>query len=100
MEEVFELQLAGGLSQPEQPNMSAFTTIAKNITLNYSSTYSFYDRDTNGREINQFMVKTRNQLMRMEGTNLALGFRFQSKNKQEPARSDKELTPEEQEIDR
>lgn len=79
-------------------NMSAFTTIAKNITLNYSSTYSFYDRDTNGREINQFMVKTRNQLMRMEGTNLALGFRFQSKNKQEPARSDKELTPEEQEL--
>ncbi|MBX7052829.1 MAG: hypothetical protein K1X54_12395 [Flavobacteriales bacterium] len=79
-------------------NMSAFTTIAKNITLNYSSTYSFYDRDTNGREINEFLVKSRNQLMRMEGTNLALGFRLQSKNKSEPERADKELTPEEKDL--
>lgn len=78
--------------------MSAFTTIAKNISLNYNSTYSFYDRDTNGREINTFLLKSRSQLMRMEGTNLALGFSFQSKKKQEVQRADKELTPEEQEL--
>lgn len=79
-------------------SMSAFTTIAKNITLNYSSTYSLYDRDTNGREINDFLVSSKGSLMRMEGTNLALGFRFKSKNVSQPERADKELTPEESEL--
>lgn len=79
-------------------SMSAFTTVAKNITLNYSSTYSFYERDTLGREINQFLIKSREELLRMEGTNLALGFRFQSKQRSGPARADKELTAEEQAI--
>lgn len=77
-------------------SMSAFTTIAENITLNYSSTYSLYDRDTLGRKINQFLIKSRNELLRMEGTNLALGFRFQSKQRNGPARADKQLTTDEQ----
>jgi hypothetical protein len=64
-------------------SMSAFTTIAGRINLNYNSTYSFYDRDSLGREVNRYLLDTRNSLMRMEGTNLALGFQFKSKNKQQ-----------------
>jgi hypothetical protein len=61
--------------------MSAFTTIAGKVNLNYNSTYSFYDRDSLGREVNRYLLDTRNALMRMEGTNLALGFQLKSKNK-------------------
>jgi hypothetical protein len=63
--------------------MSAFTTIAGRINLNYNSTYSFYDRDSLGREVNRYLLDTRNSLMRMEGTNLALGFQLKSKNRQQ-----------------
>jgi len=62
-------------------SMSAFTTIANRVTLNYNSTYSFYDRDSLGREVNRYLLDTRNSLMRMEGTNLALGFQLKSKNR-------------------
>jgi hypothetical protein len=62
-------------------SMSAFTTIAKKLTLNYNSSYSLYDRDSLGHEVNQFLVATNQRLMRMEGTNLALGFQFRSKNR-------------------
>lgn len=79
-------------------SMTAFTTIAKKITVNYSSTYSLYDRDSTGRTIDRFLINSQNKLMRMDGTNLALGFRLQSKNKQAPARADQSLTPEEQKV--
>jgi len=79
-------------------SMSAFTTIAKKITLNYGSTYSFYDRDSLGRPIDEFLIKSRGKLARMDGTNLALGFRLQSKKKQEPIRADTNLTPDEQNV--
>ena len=79
-------------------SMSAFTTIAKNITLNYNSTYSFYDRDSLGREVNRFLAQTQDQLMRMEGSNLALGFQFRSKNKNNPDRADTAPTAAEEEL--
>ena len=79
-------------------SMSAFTTIAKNITLNYNSTYSFYERDSLGREINRFLAQTQDRLMRMEGSNLALGFTFRSKNKNTPDRADAAPTAAEQEL--
>jgi len=79
-------------------SMSAFTTIAKNITLNYNSTYSFYDRDSLGREVNRFLAQTQNKLMRMEGSNLALGFQFRSKNKNNPDRADAAPTAAEEEL--
>lgn len=53
---------------------SAFTTIGQNITLNYNSTHSLYDRDSLGREVNQFLWNTQNRFTRLEGANLALGF--------------------------
>jgi len=62
-------------------SMSAFTTIAGKVNLNYNSTYSFYDRDSLGREVNRYLLDSRNRLMRMEGTNLAIGFQLKSKNK-------------------
>ena len=80
-------------------SMSAFTTIAGRVTLNYNSTYSFYDRDSLGREVNRYLLDTRNSLMRMEGTNLALGFQLKSKNRSQdnassgsaPSAAEKEL---------
>ena len=64
-------------------SMSAFTTVAGRINVNYNSSYSFYDRDSLGREVNRYLLDTRNSLMRMEGTNLALGFQLKSKNRQQ-----------------
>ncbi len=61
--------------------ISAFTTIGQNITLNYNSTHSFYDRDSTGKEINQFLWGSRNRLTRMEGGNLAVGLSFKGKGK-------------------
>jgi len=79
-------------------SMSAFTTIAKKLTLNYNSTYSFYDRDSLGREVNDFMLGTQHKLMRMEGTNLALGFQFRSKNRDNASASNASPTAAEQEL--
>ena len=65
--------------------MTAFGTIAQKITLNYSSTYSFYDRDSLGRKIDRFLWETNQAPLRMEGTNLALGFQLKSKEKKTEA---------------
>jgi hypothetical protein len=57
---------------------SAFTTIAKIISINYNGTFSMYDRDSLGREINTFLPgRTDGRWFRMEGTNLAAGFRVE-----------------------
>jgi hypothetical protein len=56
--------------------VNAFTTVGQNVTLNYNSTHSFYDRDTLGHEINTFLIKQQGALTRMEGGNLAVGLRF------------------------
>jgi hypothetical protein len=61
--------------------MTAFGTIAQKITLNYSSTYSLYDRDSLGRKIDRYLWETNRAPLRMEGTNLALGFQLKSKEK-------------------
>ncbi len=61
--------------------VSAFTTIGQNITLNYNSTHSFYDRDSLGKEVNQMLWKTQKRLTRMEGGNLAIGLNFRGKGK-------------------
>lgn len=80
-------------------SMSAFTTIAGRINLNYNSTYSFYDRDSLGREVNRYLMDTQSKLMRMEGTNLALGFQLKSKNKNStPDRADAQPTAAEEEL--
>ena len=80
-------------------SMSAFTTIAGRINLNYNSTYSFYDRDSLGREVNRYLMDTQSKLMRMEGTNLALGFQLKSKNKNNtPDRADTQPTAAEEEL--
>jgi len=81
-------------------SMSLFTTIAQNVTINYSSTHSFYDRDDAGRDINQSMLKNKGRLTRLEGANLALGFRFNggkgNKQLQEAVQESQGLTQEEQ----
>ncbi len=59
-------------------SLNGFTTLAKNTTLNYSSTYSLYDVNENGAEINQFVWKNSNNLLRMEGTTVALSTELSS----------------------
>ncbi|MBM3428606.1 MAG: hypothetical protein FJX95_07475 [Bacteroidetes bacterium] len=53
--------------------LSAFTTIGQNFTINYNSTHSFYDRDSLGHEINQWIGNSQTLPTRLEGANLALG---------------------------
>jgi len=55
-------------------SMSAFTTLLNKFRINYNSSYSLYDRDSTGREINQYLSKTQGRLMRMETTSGTLGF--------------------------
>jgi hypothetical protein len=59
-------------------SLNGFTTIAKNTTITYSSTYSLYDVDENGRKINQFVWNNTDNLLRMEGTTVALSTRLSS----------------------
>ena len=61
-------------------NFTAFTTM-KFLSLNYSSSYSLYGRDSLGKEINQYLLQNNQGLMRMEGTNLAVGLVLRSKSK-------------------
>jgi hypothetical protein len=72
--------------------MTAFGTIAQKITLNYSSTYSVYDRDTLGRKIDRYLWHSGKAPLRMEGTNLALGFQLKSKEKKRSAPTASEET--------
>lgn len=55
-------------------NLNGFTTLAKGITIQYSSSYSLYDRDSTGREVQQYMWEERGRFLRGEGSTLA--FRF------------------------
>ncbi len=59
-------------------SLNGFTTIAKNTTINYSSTYSLYDVNENGAEINQFVWQNSNNFLRMEGTTVALSTELSS----------------------
>jgi LptD protein len=76
--------------------ISAFTTLTKDMTIRYSSTYSFYDRDSLGREINTFLASANKGLSRMENSVITLAFKVQSKNKDNLTRADQKLTEEEQ----
>ncbi len=70
--------------------LSAFTTIGQNFTVNYNSTHSFYDRDSLGREINQWIGNNQSLPTRLEGANLALGLSLRgqgSKKKEEELNS-------------
>jgi hypothetical protein len=78
--------------------MSAFTTIAQKITLNYSSSYSLYDRDSTGREVNDLLMSRNRGFWRMEGTNVAIGWRLKSSKKNKGERADDQPTPAEQEV--
>jgi len=58
-----------------------FTTLYKNINLNYSSAYSLYDRDSSGRLIDRFLVQEGKGLMRLNTSALALNMNLHSSNK-------------------
>ncbi|MFM7770490.1 MAG: putative LPS assembly protein LptD [Bacteroidota bacterium] len=78
-------------------NFTAFTTL-KFLNLNYSSSYSLYDRDSLGKEVNRFLIQNNQGFMRMEGTNLAVGLVLRSKSKGGAEANRSALAPEEQEI--
>jgi hypothetical protein len=78
-------------------NMDGFTTIYKNINLNYSSVHSLYDRDSSGRLIDQFLLREGKGLMRMTTTALALNMNLRSANRNSAGTRPENLTEEEQE---
>ncbi|MFN0032776.1 MAG: putative LPS assembly protein LptD [Flavobacteriales bacterium] len=78
-------------------NMNAFTTIAQNVQVNYSNSFSLYDRDTTGRVVNQYLWDTEGKLMRMTTSALAINFDIKSKNKKPLDRADSELSEAEEE---
>ena len=62
-------------------SMRGFTTLFKNLTLNYNSSYSAYDRDSDGREINRYLIDTQNRLLRLENMSASLNSTFRSQNR-------------------
>lgn len=56
-------------------SLNAFTTIAKNTTLTYSSSYSMYQVDTLGRDVQKYVWEN-GDFLRMEGTTFALSTRL------------------------
>ena len=54
--------------------LNAFTTLGKSLTITYSSTYSLYDRDDQGRAIQRYMWQSKDRLLRPGGSTLALSF--------------------------
>ena len=84
-------------------SLTAFTTVGKFLTLNYSSTYSMYDRDSLGKKIDTFLKEAGKPLARMEGTNLAVGIVMRSKQgtsseTSEQAPVNPAVTPQQQEV--
>ncbi len=77
-------------------SISAFTSLTKDFTIRYNSSYSFYDRDSLGKEINTFLASSNKGLSRMENTVFTLVFRAQSKDRDNISRADQKLTEEEQ----
>jgi hypothetical protein len=59
-------------------SLNGFTTIAKNTTITYSSTYSLYDVNERGQKINQFVWNNTDDFLRMEGTTIAFSTRLNS----------------------
>lgn len=59
-------------------SLNGFTTIAKNTTITYSSTYSLYDVNERGQKINQFVWTNTDDFLRMEGTTIAFSTRLNS----------------------
>lgn len=78
--------------------MTAFTKIGSNTTINYNNSFSLYDRDSLGREINQYMWSTQRKLMRLIGNSISLNFDLKSKNKTAAPKATDTLTPAEQEV--
>jgi hypothetical protein len=61
-------------------SVNGFTTIAKNTTFTYSSSFSFYDVNDEGREINSFMWDN-GGFLRNEGSTFALTTRLSGGSK-------------------
>ncbi len=47
------------------PSLSAGTRIGSKLNINYSSSYSLYDRDENGRTVNTFLYDSEHKLARL-----------------------------------
>lgn len=59
-------------------NLSAFTSLGKNLSLNYNSSYSPYDRDSLGITIDRYLLETQNRLGRLTNANLAVNMNLRS----------------------
>ncbi len=79
-------------------NMSASTSLFNKVNLAYRSAYSFYDRDSTGKEINRYLIDTQNKLMRMRNTGLQIGFGLKSKERNKIDRADQDRSKEEHDL--
>lgn len=77
-------------------SMRGFTTLFNNLTINYNSTYSAYDRDANGLRVNRYLAETQGKLLRMTRSAVAFGWNFRSKSKSGSKKPEELEIPEEQ----
>lgn len=59
--------------------LTAFTTIAKLVNVNYTATFSPYDRDSTGTLIDTYLWDSQQQFARLTNTNVAVGVRLSSR---------------------
>lgn len=78
--------------------IGASTSLFNKINLSYNSNYSFYALNSSGREINRFLIKESDRLMRMRATTIALSFGLKSKERNKINRADQERTQEEHDL--
>lgn len=62
-------------------DLNGFTTIFKNVTLNYRSSHSAYDRDASGNLVNDYLVNTQGKLLRLQNMTGAISSTFRSQNR-------------------
>lgn len=77
--------------------MSAFTNLWENLSLNYNASYNPYDRDSLGRSIDQFLYDTQGKLARLTNASLAVNMNLRS-SRRTGNRNTNNVTDEELEV--
>ncbi|MFI5172216.1 MAG: putative LPS assembly protein LptD [Chitinophagales bacterium] len=77
---------------------SGYTTLFKNVRINFSGSFDPYILDTNGVNLNQFVWDVNHRLGRFNGGYLSLSTDFQSKRNSNPQLMTAAGTPEEREM--
>jgi hypothetical protein len=79
--------------------LNAFTTLAKGLTVNYTSALSMYKRNSKGALINEYMWQNGNGFLRQGTSAFSMKFTFASKQKTGAKGSDITYNPTSQSMD-